>query len=105
MTKWAHIFLEGFCMFSSMKNKTTKVFRWEDDGTFDEGKVIKNSLYIKANRPNWCKKKFPGRKERVPEFKCLCGDIVACPFFTYCEAEEDDKKDFMKGYVENMIIE
>lgn len=102
MTKWTHIYLEGFCLYNSMKNKFDKTCSLKDINSLKDLKSKnpkwtkrRNPLYRKSNkRPLWCIKKFKV-KERTPSFMCL-GNLGGkeCPFFGCTEAEQHDKQAF-----------
>ena len=100
MTKWRLQTLEFFCMFDNMHKKKSTFHHYgkgflKKDGSMKKPtktETIDNPLYIKADRPVWCKKKFPGRKERTPEFKCLCEGGEQCPFLAYTDVDKIDKE-------------
>jgi hypothetical protein len=91
MGVWSIIALEGYCMFSHSRKKTFTPYKLVDfeKMKFVKEKPIKNTLYNPTPRPDFCKKEFPGRKERIPNFKCL---DKKCPHFAYVEytGEGDD---------------
>jgi len=80
-------------MFSHTKDKKIKVYNYlsvDDIGKVDkrDEKIIDNPTYNGKPRPDFCKKEFPGRKERIPNYKCLEND---CPHFGYTEYEEENE--------------
>jgi len=94
MTKWNHIILEGYCMYSSMKNKKQTFV----DLKGNNKQTVDNPLYVDKERPKWCKKKFKGKKERIPCATCLYGSNdekeEKCPFFCSTEVEIENQELF-----------
>jgi hypothetical protein len=89
-------------MYDSMKDKTTvfhEVVKWAPFETKKKERKP-NSLYVDAPRPAWCVKKF-GKKERTPEFRCLCqGKGKQCPFLCFTEADKSDYDLFNKIWMD-----
>jgi len=100
MSLWNNINLEGFCLFDSMKKKKETYNQYDKGLLTKAGKLRKptktitedNPIYNKSPRPKWCLKKYPGRKERTPEFRCLCQGGKQCPFFMYSNVDKIDSE-------------
>ena len=92
MNVWSTIKLELYCNYSYMCKPTMRVCKLDDDMNIEEAKTIKNHMYIKCKRPDWCRKIFKGRTNRIPNFGCLSNPDGSgiCPFLGYCEFDEDD---------------
>lgn len=94
MGVWSIIKLEGYCLYSHTKDKKIKFARVDDIkllGKLKESdwKEKDNPNYNSKPRPDFCKKEFPGKTERIPNYKCLESD---CPHFSYCEYEEQENE-------------
>jgi len=72
MTKWAHIHIEGYCMYGTLPGK--------------------------QSRPKWCVRKFKGRTERHPTIRCLGEWGKSCEHFGYSDCRTKDKRAFGKAY-------
>lgn len=94
---WTHIHLEGYCMFSNLSKKTVTTV----DLNGKNRKVRENTGYIDRRlRPGWCKKKFPGRTKRIPQYKCMYtgkGDKM-CPFFAFTDCDKEEMMLFEELY-------
>lgn len=106
MGTWNHIFLEGYCGYTWMKDKESVTIQYENiEDTFDDSKkgirkTQENKLYKDGDRPEWCIEKYD-KGDRIPCFDCLCQpskneEITdsKCPFFVFSEVDDEDRKVF-----------
>jgi hypothetical protein len=102
MGKWTHILLEAFCMYASSKDEESEFFEMIDkEGGGHEFKstgIQKNPSYIKAERPDFCKKKYKGDEDDMcPSDECYMED---CKFLATCPVDKKDYDVMMKAWVE-----
>jgi hypothetical protein len=94
MNVWTTIKLELYCGYSYMSRPTMKVCEIDDDFNCINPKTIKNCMYIKCKRPEWCRKRFKGKTTRIPNYDCLANPNLkdgVCPFLSYCEYDEKEE--------------
>jgi len=75
-------------MFSHLSKKTITTA----DMHGKNEKARENTDYTDRRlRPAWCRKNFPGRKKRIPQYKCMYTgkDGERCPFFGFADCEKD----------------
>jgi len=89
---WCHICLEAFCLYGPSKNKEEEMFELVNIGENGfESKSLgirPNSVYIDAERPEFCKNKYEeDESEMTPCPDCMMND---CKFLGTCPVERKE---------------